>query len=316
MTKKKHNVSFIIMIIALLITAFFFGYQANQPAEEKKGYMIGVILPDSSNTRWQNLKTGIRAAAGEYDIQLTIVSTGASLTSDDEVSLIQDAVRSGSAGIITEIIDSGQENHYLEASVKTPVCFVENPLQEGESQVYSIDNETAAESLMNHIRQNHEGTTIGIVNRHDNMYCNLLRLEGIQDKAGKSALQVIWTLNGDAAAADAIQEKQNQNPADILICLDNDSTEAAIDAVNANNSMNVKTYGFGSSSKCIYNTDSGIVADLIVPDSYVMGYSAVKNIYSRLMREDIDVSDKINYRMITKANLFTEKNQQILFPVS
>ncbi|MGN1390343.1 MAG: hypothetical protein ACI4WR_11900, partial [Bulleidia sp.] len=59
--KQSRSIAFILLIIALAVTAAVSGYIAVAPAKENPQREITVVLPDASEERWNSFRTGIRA---------------------------------------------------------------------------------------------------------------------------------------------------------------------------------------------------------------------------------------------------------------
>ena len=71
-----------VMLIILVIQMFL----------EKSGesrYKIAVVIQNSDSSQWASFKYGLKMAAEDQNIELSIVSTGENLTTEEEQELIR-----------------------------------------------------------------------------------------------------------------------------------------------------------------------------------------------------------------------------------
>jgi ribose transport system substrate-binding protein len=316
--KHKHNKLLILITAVLLSFAVLFGFLAYQPPAEAQEYTISVILHDSDNPRWQNLRTGMRAAAREYNVRLNIIQSTPEDDAETILENIQQALDNGTDGVVTDLSDSEQEAEFL-ALVKPaqPFIFIENTPSDSPAGSASIsyDAGAAMDILTNQVRVNAAGrpVVLGVVNQNSDDRQNRLALAMLEKEADNYGWTIRWQKEGSQVSADTLKQTMQDDPVSVLICLDNASSETAIDA---SFEEDVSVLGFGSSRKCIYAADTGTLQGLIVPDFYLMGYRSIEEIFrkitERTLLEDLDAG----FRLINQYNLHTRDNEQLLFPIS
>ena len=103
---------------------------------------------------------------------------------------------------------------------------------------------------------------------------------------------------------------------DIVVSLDNDRTEQAVDYLQAQEQTEFGLYGIGCSEKNVYYLDKGVIGALVVPNEFNIGYLSAAAIAGQL-REPLSSAktEKVGFLTITKDNLYDEENQKILFPI-
>ena len=101
-----------------------------------------------------------------------------------------------------------------------------------------------------------------------------------------------------------------------MVSLDNDSTEQAVDYLQAQEQTEFGLYGIGCSEKNVYYLDKGVIGALVVPNEFNIGYLSAAAIAGQL-REPLSSAktEKVGFLTITKDNLYDEENQKILFPI-
>lgn len=114
-----------------------------------------------------------------------------------------------------------------------------------------------------------------------------------------------WWLKEDQANLENLYQVSE---VDAILCLDYESTELAIDAQKNN------LFAYGRTSKCLYHTDTGPITTLLYDDAYAQGYEAGKQAYLLLEQGQPLQKKSINYVLLKRANMFNDKNQNLLFP--
>ena len=76
-------------------------------------------------------------------------------------------------------------------------------------------------------------------------------------------------------------------------------------------------YGVGNSTEAVYYLDTDRVQCLIVPDGFHMGYQSLTELAENLGRYFHQIqSQEVSYTVLRREDLFTEKNQELLFTMS
>ena len=77
-----------------------------------------------------------------------------------------------------------------------------------------------------------------------------------------------------------------------------------------------KLYGEGCSEKTVYYLDKGVIASLVVPNEFFMGYQCVKELAEKInYHQDNGVTeDTVDFLSATRENLYDRDTENILFP--
>lgn len=104
---------------------------------------------------------------------------------------------------------------------------------------------------------------------------------------------------------------------DFVVALDNGSLTTAGEYSAANNLHGALVYGIGNSTEAVYYLDTGAVECLVVPDEFSMGYQSLTETAKRLQNFFYMMEDNtVSHTVIRREELFSEKNQEILFTMS
>ena len=146
------------------------------------------------------------------------------------------------------------------------------------------------------------------------------REKGVQDALSETDAKICWVTE---AGEDAKLLKQ-QEKVDYLFALDDRSLVEAGKAVKENEIYSSMIYGIGCSTEAAYYLDTGEAECLLVPDvgdrwykADYMGYESLAELSHALKKMTYCVHGKVlSYTVLRKENLFSEKNQELLFKMS
>lgn len=319
MHKQHKNIGIIVLSIILIVVAIGSGIWANYSQKDNKECELTVILPDSDNTRWKTFKTGMRAAAKEYDISLKTIKIEQIKADNQLEEAITEALSSGTDGIITEFSNVQQADNILNTSLKNvPVILTQQIYEDDENTrdtlgILEVDASTIANTLALQLSRNHksENLSIGIVLEDGNdAYTQSIQI-ALNVKLSELGFTTLWTLSNEDLSVSNIK---SQKDVGAILALDSTSLEIASDYKNETNN-DVQLFGIGTSDKCIYNTDIEVINSILIPDDYYSGYTAVANLYSNIINNTSLSTYSVKYRIISKANLYTSTNQKLLFPI-
>ena len=144
-----------------------------------------------------------------------------------------------------------------------------------------------------------------------------LRLEGFQKAVERSGAEILWTLSDEEVGdQSALERYWKEKPASVLVALDNDETELAGNFILGLSGEKPKLYGEGCSEKTVYYLDKGVIASLVVPNEFFMGYQCVKELAEKInYHQDNGVTeDTVDFLSVTRENLYDRDTENILFP--
>ena len=99
----------ILAVLALIVALFMIEEWAD--TEVRK---ISVVVQDSDGSRWAAFKYGLEMAASDNDVEVFVVSTGGTLTAEEEKELLETEVENGADGIIVQPVPGSGEEGFLE----------------------------------------------------------------------------------------------------------------------------------------------------------------------------------------------------------
>ena len=313
----------LILVATIMAVTGFMLWESGNTANLRQ---IHVIIENSNDNRWVQFIEGMKQAAEDQEIILTIVPTGHMETLSEEEAIIERAIANGSDGVIIQLCSSiGAASMLEKLNSRTNIELVDENAYEVMSNVVGVvspDHKAIGETIANEAalfaEKPLEKCTIGVI-RGSSALSSLSsmeqRMDGFTEALESLGGKTTWVLEQNGDAKD-IKEKlaANETP-DILVALDNAGLEVAGEYASSQE-KDITVIGTGTSTKSIYYLDCGIVQSLVVPEDYMMGYQSVSDLADYIHRNRfLPLVRTIAHRTIHKDTLFAEENQEILFPV-
>ena len=323
--KNKRLFPALVLILVVMIMAVT-GFMIWESGNTAKLRQIHVIIENSNDNRWVQFIEGMKQAAEDQEVILTIVPTGHIETLSEEEAIVERAIANGSDGVIIQLCSSiGAASMLEKLNSRTNIELVDENAYEVMSNVVGVvspDHKAIGETIANEAalfaEKPLEKCTIGVI-RGSSALSSLSsmeqRMDGFTEALESLGGKTTWVLEQNGDAKD-IKEKlaANETP-DILVALDNAGMEAAGEYASTQEN-GIIVVGTGTSTKSIYYLDSGVVKSLVVPEDYMMGYQSVSDLADYIHRNRfLPLVRTIAHRTIHKDTLFAEENQEILFPV-
>ena len=320
--KNKRLFPALVLILVAMIMAVT-GFMLWESGNTAKFRQIHVIIENSNDNRWVQFIEGMKQAAEDQEIILTIVPTGHMETLSEEEAIIERAIANGSDGVIIQLCSSIDAASMLEKlNSRTNIELVDENAYEVMSNVVGVvspDHKAIGETIANEAalfaEKPLEKCTIGVIRGSSALSSMEQRMDGFTEALESLGGKTTWVLEQNGDAKD-IKEKlaANETP-DILVALDNAGLEVAGEYASSQE-KDITVIGTGTSTKSIYYLDCGIVQSLVVPEDYMMGYQSVSDLADYIHRNRfLPLVRTIAHRTIHKDTLFAEENQEILFPV-
>ncbi len=325
---NKNGLYMGLMIAAILAVILYASYGILNGNRELPYYSVSVIVEDSSNDRWNAFKEGLEQGASEHRIYLNIVSVTELSGSEEEEAILQREIENGAQGVIIEMYDSEDaEGTLRELLGDTAAVLVANGMEAPQDAAFTTVSTDAyevgtaiAEAISADWSDLDASCTVGLLTGNQKKRSMQQRLQGFTDAIAKTEtmnLQVIWSLSEEEAEEGSVfADRMEQNTPDILVALENDALEYAIDYLTENPDIHCGLYGEGRSEKTVYYLDKGLIEAMVVADEYSMGYQSVVQIAAQLEDHDDTVQNvTIGFLTVTPDRMYDEDTERILFPV-
>lgn len=279
-----------------------------------KSYQISVIVENADDTQWSAFKYGLKMAAEDKGAEMVMVSTGASLSQEEEKKLIEEEIKNGADGVIVQPV-SGEDTQQMlkEVGNKAEIMLVDDILSGIEKfpviqpDAYEM-GKALAEELLKDYGGNLEGKTLGILTGEEGLKSSAEKEKGFTETLQNTGAEILWS---------DTQITENMPEADFVVALDDNSLRAAGERAAANNLHGAIVYGIGNSTQFVYYLDMGIAECLVIPDTFNVGYQSLTELVNKLEKAFYEYENQeISYTVMRKENMFSKENQEVIFTMS
>lgn len=305
----------LIFIEAVLGTmVLFLAFLMLREKNVDKSYQISVIVENADDTQWSAFKYGLKMAAEDKGAEMVMVSTGASLSQEEEKKLIEEEIKNGADGVIVQPV-SGEDTQQMLKKVgnKAEIMLVDDILSGIEKfpviqpDAYAI-GKTLVEELLKDYGGNLEGKTLGILNGKEGLKSSAEKEKGFIEALQGTGAEIVWS---------DTQITENMPDVDFVIALDDNSLRVAGEMAAANNLHGAIVYGIGNSTQSVYYLDMGIAECLVIPDTFNVGYQSLTELVNKLEKAFYEYENQeISYTVMRKENMFSKENQEVIFTMS
>lgn len=319
---NKNRIYFGCLIAVVFAVIAYASYGMLNRRQPEKLYPVSVIVDNSSSDRWFAFREGLKQAARDHHVQLNIVSTGELPDLEEEKVLIEREKENGAQGIIIQMCESDKDKlltQMQEAAGIVDILLVETDVEpEGVFPAVIPDNYEMGRMIAVSLKEDEkrlQGKKIGILSGNQERLSQKQRLDGFLKEIEGTGAEIIWEIGEYEVMQTALTEEQLQN-VEILIALENDETERAVDYLLEPETPSCPLYGVGCSEKNVYYLDKKLIDVLIVPNEFHMGYQSVAVMAAQLQDHVTARQDStVNFLVVRPETMYEEDNQKILFPL-
>ncbi len=318
---KLNKAAVTAVIAALAVMIAFSAYMILHSDDQEKKKYVSVIVENSGDNRWTAFIQGLNQAAQDDHIVLNVVSTGTFATVEAEANVAVREIENGADGIIIQPVSDDAEGILADALSSTQSVLVCTDVAGEKMQdCIATDGFHTGQMIAEAVKAKEnitEETLVGLLSGNQALPVVQECLKGFKETLGLKSEQIRWDLNqsGLLASPNMLSLSMAVKPVDILISLDNNATEAAVDYLTGHPGVSCRVYGEGRSEKCIYNVDSGVITALAVPDEYTMGYESLERLNQKMTYfNSQQKAEDIGTLMVTKENLHDQDTAWIVFP--
>ncbi|MEG1458076.1 MAG: substrate-binding domain-containing protein [Acetivibrio sp.] len=314
MNNKASYIMIVIMVIFLFFGIGIYGYLSD--GKKQESYHVSVIMESNNAEYWSVLKQGIESGAKECKIKVNFVTVSSKDSTSECLNAIQREIQNGADGLILNLDNRSHLVKKLdEVIMNTQIVLVESEIPLSKEYSYiTPDNFRMGEDLGKIISLKcKNGKKAGIIVGNKKKTSDVERKNGILK--AMSEKNVRWILEmEDEVTVEQLKEKYKAQPVDYLVGVNNIVTEKLVDAFKEE-LEHPKIYGIGNTEKIVYYMDKGLVDTIVTPNEYVMGYTSIKTMYTRLDYGSANKKKDIDYLVVNQKNLYNSENQIFMFPM-
>ena len=309
--------------VLVLAGGFWYWKKAQETARPLDIVLIQKALDDTDF--WTSVYLGGETAAGEYNVNLTVMGPENERQVEEQNQMILDAIAAEPDAIVLCPCSTDQTVPYAkqieEAGIRLILAdsTMDEPMG---SAVVATDNYQAGYKLGSYMmRFAREDSVIGIVGHVKGSSTAVGREAGFRAGLGEFGEQVAEIVFCDSDADKAYEQTKEllkkYPDMDIIVGLNEYSAVGAARAVKAlGKTDQIRMGSIDSSMEQIQYLEAGIYEALVIQKPFNMGYLGVETAVNAVRGRKIAKSTDSGSELITKENMYTEENQKLLFPIA
>ncbi len=321
MKRLYENKSLIFVVILLVFFLIITVFQANSvtPKDKAAGHVSMIVYGDDQE-RWENMREGAYLVCTEKNANLSMMTTLSENDPEEQMEIIERELEDGTDALIIAPCNSKAIKEFIEEKhLRIPVVYIESVENASFTDInVATDDYAMGYALGEEITANESDiVTVAIISENTERDSVSLREQGLRDAIeGKVGKIINWSRKEYGTGANTrtfIQRAIVSEATDVIIAVDNSTTDALLDAlVNLNQSS--KVYSISTSNKAVYYLYNNEIRALEYPDEFSMGYLAATYALDTANASRKFAHKKIEYRMVRKENMYDKENQTLLFP--
>lgn len=288
-------------------------------------HSVALIVKSTDSEFFLSVFAGARAAATEYNLDLTITGPGTEEDYETQNRMIGEAVEAGAEAIVFSAIDYEKNAGAIDDAAQRGVRIVSIDSGVGSDRVSAYigtDNYAAGQMAARAALERVEGPLrVGIVNYNEGTANGQGRVQGATDaltESGRAQITEVITTLVDAprAQTDTVALLLAHPEINVLLAFNEPTSVGAARAVRTlNRADDTFVVCFDSNVETIDALQAGRVDALVVQNPYAMGYLGVESAYKLLSGQDAGLEAVVDTstQIVDRENLFTMDAQKALF---
>lgn len=288
-------------------------------------HTVALITKSTDSEFFLSVFAGARAAAAEYNLDLSISGPGTEEDYEAQNRMIRAAVEDGAEAIVFSAIDYEKNAAAIAEAAQSGVQIVSIDSGVGAEQVSTYigtDNYAAGCMAAQAVLERVKGPLcVGMVNYDEGTANGQERERGAADTlagSGRAGIAAVVTTLVDAGTArsDTASLLREHPEINVLMAFNEPTSVGAAQAVeDLGMSEQVFYVGFDSNVVTIDGLQNGSVDALIVQNPYAMGYLGLESAYRLLTQQAGELEPVVDTstQIIDREKLFTMDGQKALF---
>ncbi len=321
---KKHNriakgLALAAGILIMAVALFFFTYPRN-----KKIHVIYIPkIVDQSNEFWATLLAGANMAAKEYGANLSVMAADSENHVEQQNQVIEKAIAM-KPDVIAITPNSFAENTDTLRKVKKagiPLVYIDSTTDQVlADSVVATDNVEMGIQLGTFMKNRlPEEAHIAIMGHVKNSSTALEREEGIRkglEEDAESIEEVLFCESNYQKAYRLTKELMERRPwINVLTGLNEYSSTGVAQAIkDLGLEDQVLVFGIDSSTDQIQKLEEGVYQGIVIQNPFNMGYLGIVQAVRLAGGKPAKSHISVDSHLITRANMYAEEEQKILFP--
>lgn len=313
------------MIYGLVLVVLFLVSSTNMVIKEKdtQVYPISVIVNDSSDDYYVNLKKGIEQAAMDYHADVSFITLYERNRQDQQIDLITREVNDGARAVIISPVEEGAIAKALDDNlINSSVVILDSELSHNKISA-NISGDFYGEGVMlaeKVVERIPADIPIYIVTGIDELSSHTMAYDGLRSVLDKMGYEVeLYEADTDQdyrKIVEGLVYPEYKEAVIIAIDLEGLTNIAQImDESTVYRNYTSGVYGFGSTLQILNYLDEEIIDGIVVTNDFLKGYLSIQKAVEVIQNTGASESIKTEHFYIEKEDIRKKEYQKLLYPI-
>ncbi|MEF9939417.1 MAG: substrate-binding domain-containing protein [Clostridium sp.] len=308
---------------ACILVLLFLMSSTNLIIKEKKNeiYQVSVIVEDSKDDYYVNLKKGMDQAGVEHNIDVNFITLYERNNSEQQKDMLIREIDAGAQAIILSPVDYIKMASVLEnMTVDIPIIILNNEELAGNKVManVSMDYFAGGQKMADYISKE--------ISSDAEVY---LFTEGLQYGSNRRLYDGLMSVLGERYRVNLIEkafksrytevmaERVVRDSSAVVIALDTESlTEmAGIIELNQTEFGGIALYGPGTNLKILRYMEDGIIKGVLTENMYDAGYLSMEEAVEAIDNKNIKETVRLDSFFLEKSDIKKKEFEKMLYPI-
>lgn len=270
---------------------------SSKPVDSAEDIEIAVVLMALNQDYWHIIEAGANAAAKELGCKVKVVGPAVETDVAAQISLIEDCLNSGSAGMLLAPTDPSTITPSLEIAKENgvPIVCVDSDVEDTSLRLTFIGSSDYDGGVIagEYLAENFpEGTIVGVLRGPLGAASHNARVDGCQEKAEEAGLVFVDVQDAqcDRATAMTVGENMLEGHPEIQVfyCTNDEMAAGAYQACVDKGREDIAIIGFDGSPDCLGLIAEKKVTGTVAQSPFDMGFEGVQILYKAITTGEFD----------------------------
>lgn len=312
------------IFFACVLVLLFLMSSTDLIIKEKKQdiYQVSVIVEDSKDDYYVNLKKGMDQAALEHNIDVNFITLYERNNSEQQKDMVIREMEVGTQAVILIPVDYAKTASMLEdITVDIPIIILNNEEPAGNKVMANISadyfaaGQMMAEQMMTEIES---GSTVYLFAESLQYGSNRRLYDGLISLLPERGYEVILVERAyKNRYTEVMAERVVKEEAVAVAALDTESLleMAGILELNPEEFGHIPLYGQGTTLKILHYMENGIIRGVLAENMYDAGYLSMAKAVEAIDNKSIKETLKLEHFFLRKEDITKKEYEKMLYPI-
>ena len=316
--KSRKNILYVLVVVMLAMLYLISSTDLIYKERETDIYQISVILNETSDATFENIKLGMKQVDKAYTTEVNIVTLYEDNNAKRQMELVEREVSNGAEAIILFPVDADLTSQYLKKeNWNIPIICIGTYLSEDVVNVWIRGDEVARVGELGE-KLIEDGAqciyTLAPSIERSNVNQRLEVLKQVMDGKDLEIYPLYYETEEELITWLLSLNKESVGTS--LVALDTITLSLLMNKYRSLEEQNLQIYGIGYTNSILKDLEKGRIRALAIHNDYDLGYLSLASAVALLNNQKVPYDQKVIGGLVTKDNMYGTLYEKILFPIN